>query len=115
MVLKTSVPRSKRQYVEGHNSAVLRLVRTFPQAKQAIFPGFIPPLLPILARPPRRGDVSGLRSDPGDERILSRTSVDALDPRRNERSSTRGRIHSAVNDFVLSCHALLAHPDARNG
>jgi bifunctional non-homologous end joining protein LigD len=54
MMRKASVPRSKRQYVHGHNSAVLRLVRSFPQAKQAIFPGFIPPSLATLApRPPR--------------------------------------------------------------
>jgi ATP-dependent DNA ligase len=56
MVLKTSVPRSKRQYVEGHNTAVLRLVRSFPQAKQAIFPGFIPPSLATLAPRPPRGE-----------------------------------------------------------
>src|SRR5438552_10295116 len=56
MVLKTSVPHSKRQYVEGHNSAVLRLVRSFPQAKQAIFPGFMPPSLATLATRPPRGE-----------------------------------------------------------
>jgi bifunctional non-homologous end joining protein LigD len=56
MVRKISVPRSKRQYVEGHNSAALRLVRSFPRAKQTIFPGFIPPSLATLAPRPPRGD-----------------------------------------------------------
>jgi bifunctional non-homologous end joining protein LigD len=34
---------------------VLRLVRSFAQAKQAIFPGFIPPSLATLAHRPPRG------------------------------------------------------------
>ncbi len=46
--------RSKRQYVEGHNSAALRLARSFPQANQTMIPGFITPSLATLAhRPPR--------------------------------------------------------------
>jgi bifunctional non-homologous end joining protein LigD len=52
MVRKASVPRSKRQYIHGHNSAALRLVRSFPQAKQAIFPSFIP-LATLAHRSPR--------------------------------------------------------------
>jgi len=55
MARKTSLASSKRQYVEGHNTAALRLARSFPQAKQAIFPGFIPPSLATLAQRPPRG------------------------------------------------------------
>jgi ATP dependent DNA ligase-like protein len=54
MTRKASISRSKRQYVEGHNSAALRLARSFPQAKPGILPRFIPPSLATLApRPPR--------------------------------------------------------------
>jgi len=56
MARKASLARSKRQYVETHNSAALRLVRSFPQAKQGILPGFIPPSLATLAPRPPRGE-----------------------------------------------------------
>jgi ATP-dependent DNA ligase len=49
-----SEPKSKRQYVEGHNTAALRLARDLPGARRAIFPKFIPPSLATPeARPPR--------------------------------------------------------------
>ncbi len=52
----TPAPRSKRQYVEGHNTPALRLARELPGAKQAVFPKFVAPSLATLEPRPPRGN-----------------------------------------------------------
>ena len=75
-------PRAARRFIRRG----ARLVRAEPERRV----------------PPRRGAVPGVRSDRGEERILSRTSLDAVNSRRKERSPTRAWVHSAIDDLVLT-------------
>lgn len=52
---RSSVPRLKRQYVQGMNIPALRLARTLAGAKAARFPDFIAPSLATAATRPPRG------------------------------------------------------------
>ena len=55
-MLRRSVPRSKRQYVHNLNSPALRLARSLPGARQALFPDFIEPSFATLTDQPPSGD-----------------------------------------------------------